>query len=100
MHRRKEIYGEDADQFRPERWEDGSLRDVGWGYLPFNGGPRICLGQEFAWLEIAYTIARMVQVFPQIRVPSDEASVRVGMEKQNLTLVVSSADGCVVSLGA
>ncbi|KAL6862549.1 hypothetical protein ACO1O0_002783 [Amphichorda felina] len=100
MHRRKEIYGEDANQFRPERWEDGSLRDVGWGYLPFNGGPRICLGQEFAWLEIAYTIARVVQVFPQIRVPSDEASVGVGMEKQNLTLVVSSADGCVVSLGA
>lgn len=48
MHRRKDIYGDDADEFRPERWEDDALRDVGWGYLPFNRGPRICLGRELS----------------------------------------------------
>lgn len=47
MHRRKDIYGEDAEEFRPERWEDGGLKDVGWAYLPFNGGPRLCLGREY-----------------------------------------------------
>lgn len=46
MHRRKDIYGDDADDFRPERWEGDALRDIGWGYLPFNRGPRICLGRE------------------------------------------------------
>jgi cytochrome P450 len=46
MHRRKDIYGLDADEFRPERWEDDSLSNVGWGYLPFNGGPRLCLGRK------------------------------------------------------
>ena len=51
MHRRKDLYGDDADQFRPERWDPGSaqgpdLRNIGWGYLPFNGGPRVCLGRE------------------------------------------------------
>jgi cytochrome P450 len=46
MHRRKDIYGDDAYQFRPERWETGELKNVGWGYLPFNGGPRICLGRK------------------------------------------------------
>ncbi|RAL68638.1 hypothetical protein DID88_007350 [Monilinia fructigena] len=45
LHRRKDIYGEDADQFRPERWE--KLR-VGWEYIAFGGGPRICIGQQFA----------------------------------------------------
>ena len=43
MHRRKDIWGEDADDFKPERWE--GLKN-GWEYLPFNGGPRICLGQQ------------------------------------------------------
>lgn len=47
MHRLKHLYGADANQFRPERWEDGKLADIGWGYLPFSGGPRLCLGSEF-----------------------------------------------------
>ena len=48
MHRRKDYYGEDAEEFRPERWLDDretgkkGLRP-GWEYLPFNGGARICL---------------------------------------------------------
>ena len=63
MHQRKDLYGEDADEYKPERWE--SLR-VGWGYLPFNGGPRICVGQQFALTEAGYTIVRMVQEFEKI----------------------------------
>ncbi|RDL35873.1 putative cytochrome P450 alkane hydroxylase [Venustampulla echinocandica] len=48
LHRRKDIYGPDADEFKPDRWE--TLR-AGWAYLPFNGGPRICIGQQFALTE-------------------------------------------------
>ncbi|UKZ80120.1 hypothetical protein TrVFT333_007885 [Trichoderma virens FT-333] len=36
LHRRKDLYGEDAEEFRPERWE--SLRPS-WEYIPFSGGP-------------------------------------------------------------
>ena len=43
LHRRKDIWGPDADEFKPERWVG---RKVGWDFLPFNGGPRICLGRE------------------------------------------------------
>lgn len=99
MHRRKDIYGLDALSFKPERWEDGTLlRDVGYGYLPFNGGPRVCLGQDFALLEAGYTIARLVQRFPYISVPEGDVDVEVGKEKQVLTLVVSSGEGCRVSM--
>ncbi|TGO52108.1 hypothetical protein BOTNAR_0334g00030 [Botryotinia narcissicola] len=45
LHRRKDIYGEDADEFKPERWE--KFR-AGWEYIAFSGGPRICIGQQFA----------------------------------------------------
>jgi cytochrome P450 len=47
MHRRKDLYGEDAEEFRPERWdEDLPEYTKTWGYLPFSGGPRICLGRK------------------------------------------------------
>ena len=38
MHRRKDTWGDDANEFPPQRWV-GSKH--GWEYLPFNGGPRI-----------------------------------------------------------
>ena len=43
LHHRKDLWGPDADEFKPERWVG---RKPGWEYLPFNGGPRICLGRE------------------------------------------------------
>ena len=43
MHRRKDLYGVDAEDFRPERWEQ---RRQGWDFLPFNGGARQCLGRK------------------------------------------------------
>jgi Cytochrome P450 len=51
MHRLKKLYGDDAESFRPERWDpdvdnEVDLKNIGWGYLPFNGGPRVCLGRK------------------------------------------------------
>ena len=43
MQRRKDFWGEDADEFKPERWLG---KKTGWEYLPFNGGPRICIGRR------------------------------------------------------
>lgn len=48
MHRRTELYGADANLFRPERWEDSKLAGIRWGFLPFNDGPRGCLGSKFS----------------------------------------------------
>ena len=99
MHRRTDLYGNDALEFRPERWEDGKLfHDVGYGYLPFNGGPRACLGQDFAFLEAGYTVARLIQRFPFISIPAGDPDVDIGKEKQHLTLVVASGDGCRVQM--
>ncbi|OBT59925.1 hypothetical protein VE03_10592, partial [Pseudogymnoascus sp. 23342-1-I1] len=57
MHRRPDLYSMDAELFRPERWDEQmalsqNVTDSKWGYLPFNGGPRICLGSNY-WLEAA-----------------------------------------------
>ncbi|CAF3585135.1 unnamed protein product, partial [Fusarium graminearum] len=64
MHRRKDLYGQDAEEFCPERWE--SLRPS-WFFLPFNGGPRICLGQQYAVTGSLLVIMRFAQEFISIR---------------------------------
>ncbi|KAI8308787.1 Cytochrome P450 monooxygenase fsdH [Colletotrichum sp. SAR11_59] len=63
MHRRPELFGPDAEEFIPERWE--TFRP-GWEYLPFNGGPRVCPGQKFALTESSYTVARLLHAFSGI----------------------------------
>ncbi|QRV78301.1 cytochrome P450 family protein [Ceratobasidium sp. AG-Ba] len=52
-HRCKDLWGPDADQFDPARWIDERLKKYvtpnPFIFLPFNTGPRICLGQQFAY---------------------------------------------------
>lgn len=96
--RKRNIYGLDAYDFRPERWENGELDNIGWAYFPFSGGPRQCLGEDFALMEVSYTIVKILQKFPNISLPKDEPNEPVGKERQLLTLVLSSADGCKVEI--
>ena len=64
-------YGKDALVYKPERWFEESIRTLGWAYLPFNGGPRICLGQQFALTEAGYVLARLVQSFDSLELKPD-----------------------------
>ncbi|KAF8860798.1 cytochrome P450 [Acephala macrosclerotiorum] len=96
--RKKNIYGPDAEDFRPERWEGDKLAKIGWAYFPFSGGPRHCLGEDFALMEVSYTIVRLLQTFRRITLPEPHKAQRVGKERQRLTLVLSSEDGCMVKL--
>ncbi|KAF2204790.1 cytochrome P450 [Delitschia confertaspora ATCC 74209] len=89
MHRRTDFYGPDATAFKPERWEH--LRP-GWEFLPFNGGPRICLGQQYALTEASYVTCRLVQEFKGCESRSEGGWV------EQLTLTVASDKGAKVSL--
>lgn len=64
LHRRKDLFGEDAESFKPERWE--TLRPIAWSYMTFGGGPRHCPGQQLALTEVAYTIAKIVETFEMV----------------------------------
>lgn len=37
-----------------------------WQYIPFNGGPRICIGQQFALTEMSYSLVRLFQEFEAV----------------------------------
>ncbi|CAE6483300.1 unnamed protein product [Rhizoctonia solani] len=65
MHRRMDLWGPDAEEFDPERWLDDRLKKYvtpnPFIFLPFNAGPRICLGQQFAYNEASYFLSRLLQ---------------------------------------
>ena len=50
LHRKKELWGEDAHCFAPERFAKGLAGACSHplAFLPFGGGPRTCIGQAFA----------------------------------------------------
>ncbi|MCU6339914.1 cytochrome P450, partial [Enterobacter quasiroggenkampii] len=52
LHRDRAVWGEDAEQFRPERFEDPS-QIPHHAYKPFGNGQRACIGQQFALQEAA-----------------------------------------------
>ncbi|KAF8075954.1 cytochrome P450 monooxygenase pc-3 [Lyophyllum atratum] len=70
MHRRTDLWGPDANKFDPDRFLDQRLRDYltpnPFIFLPFNAGPRICLGQQFAYHETSFFLIRLLQSFSQI----------------------------------
>ena len=49
VQHRRELWGPDADEFRPERWLEGDVPAYAW--IPFGGGVRRCIGASFAQLE-------------------------------------------------
>jgi cytochrome P450 len=61
MHR-NEKYFADPLKFDPERWRREARESrPKFSYFPFGGGPRICIGEHFAWMEGVLVIATMAQ---------------------------------------
>ncbi|KAF8331983.1 uncharacterized protein EI90DRAFT_2919015 [Cantharellus anzutake] len=65
LHRKKDVWGEDAEEFVPDRWidKDETQRVQRPHIYPFGAGPRICPGQEFAYIESSIMMIRILQVF-------------------------------------
>ncbi|MEM7040820.1 MAG: cytochrome P450, partial [Bacteroidota bacterium] len=62
-HRRPEIW-EDPLAFKPERWADNFARKLPkFAYFPFGGGPRMCIGNNFALMEMTILLATLAQHF-------------------------------------
>lgn len=56
IHHSKEIWGPDADEFVPERWEKVTERQKN-AFIPFSYGPRACVGRNVAEMELALIVA-------------------------------------------
>ena len=61
IHRLPDIW-QDAEAFKPERWDPANEQQLPPGaYFPFGGGPRTCIGMPLAQLEARLILASMLQ---------------------------------------
>lgn len=90
--------GLDPALWLPQRWVEG-WQPKPWFFIPFNGGPRICIGQQFAMIEMAYTVVRILQAFETVTAvpPAGEDHVRDPTLEFEVTLSPGSELNCVFS---
>ena len=85
---RDERYFAEPERFDPERfakgWEDRIPR---YAYLPFGGGPRVCIGNGFAMMEARLILATVAQRF--------KLSLEPGQDVRPVQLVTLRANGPV-----
>ncbi|OHE99548.1 cytochrome P450 [Colletotrichum orchidophilum] len=99
MQRREDLYPPVSetfahpDEFSPERWFHWQPKP--WMYIPFNGGPRICIGQQFALTEMGYTLCRLFQKFE--RVESYMDAVDGGKPTLKAEIVLQPGDGVKIA---
>ncbi|WP_088067358.1 cytochrome P450 [Gottfriedia luciferensis] len=59
-----EKYFSNAEEFIPERFINGKVKDVPeYAFFPFGGGPRVCIGNHFAIMEATLVLATIAQQF-------------------------------------
>lgn len=62
----------DPDAFKPERWANDFEKQIPkYAYIPFGGGPRICIGNQFALMEARLILATLAQRY-RVRVHAEQ----------------------------
>jgi cytochrome P450 len=60
MHRHPK-YWKDPEQFLPDRWDDPNLNKE--AYMPFGTGPRLCIGEHFAMMEMQLILTEIIRLW-------------------------------------
>ena len=84
IHHSTEIWGPDADDFRPERWDTATDRQKN-AFIPFSYGPRACIGRNVADMEMKLIVATWVRRYDVV-LQQDHMDTREGFLRKPLGL--------------
>jgi len=91
-HHLPDLYPE-PERFRPERWRE--INPTQYEYLPFNAGPRICIGAAFATQVLKISLAMILQRFRFTVVPGTRINriVAISMNpRHGLPMIIAKKD--------
>ncbi|XP_074341210.1 cytochrome P450 704C1-like isoform X2 [Apium graveolens] len=77
MGRMPHIWGDDAEDFRPERWLNSNglfVPESPFKFIAFHAGPRICLGKDFAYRQMKILTIALLR-FIQFELADEKANV-------------------------
>lgn len=84
VHHSHEVWGPDADEFRPERWDAATERQKN-AFIPFSYGSRACIGRNVADMELKLIVATWVRRYDVV-LEQDEMETREGFLRKPLGL--------------
>ncbi|RPK15023.1 bifunctional cytochrome P450/NADPH--P450 reductase [Priestia endophytica] len=90
LHRDKRVWGENVEEFRPERFQD-EKKIPHHAYKPFGNGQRACIGQQFALHEATLVLGMILQRFNIVDHRNYELKVKetLTLKPDNFTIQVS-----------
>lgn len=84
-------YFPEPNVFKPERFSDDSTQKVNpFAYVPFSAGPRNCIGQKFAIMEMKSTISKMLRHFELLPLGPEAKPI--------INLIIRSSTGVHIGL--
>ncbi|MDT5122570.1 MAG: hypothetical protein QOC96_2052 [Acidobacteriota bacterium] len=79
VHRDPRFFA-DPNEFKPERWTPEFISALPkYAYFPFGGGPRVCIGNTFAMMEVVLLLATIAQKFHLRLAPNQKVTLQPAM---------------------
>ncbi|KAL4221126.1 hypothetical protein ACF0H5_019385 [Mactra antiquata] len=92
LHHNPTIWGDDYNMYKPDRFLPENIQNMDpFAFVPFSAGPRNCIGQNFAMMEMKIMIARIIHRFKVETVPGH-------VYKKKSSVVMKSENGVLLKL--